>query len=88
MDFTRKISRIPAATIYLSPSIANVDIDEFCYYLCFFIDTPVSESTETAIIFTGDFNPNSSNFRSRHIELQCGLKQVVHVPTEKRTSLI
>jgi endonuclease/exonuclease/phosphatase family metal-dependent hydrolase len=45
------------------------------------IDTLILESTETAFIITGDFNPNSNNFRSRHMELQCGLKQVVHVPT-------
>ena len=47
----------------------------------FFIDRLISESTETAFIIAGDFNPNSNNFRSGHIKLQCGVKQVVHVPT-------
>ena len=41
------------------------------------------ESTETDFIITGDFNPNSNNFRSKHVELQCGFKQVVHVATRK-----
>ena len=77
----RSVTRIAVATIYLPPSITNNEIDEFYDYLCFCIDTLILESTETAFIITGDFNPNSNNFRSRHLELQCGLKQVVHVPT-------
>ena len=59
------------------------DIDEFYDYLCFCVVTLISESTETAFIIAGDFNPNNNNFRSRHIELQCGLKQVAHAPTRK-----
>ena len=79
----RKISKIAVATTCLPPSIANVDNDGFYDYLWFCIDTLISESTKTAFIIAGDFNPNSNNFRLRHIELQCGLKQMVHVPTRK-----
>jgi endonuclease/exonuclease/phosphatase family metal-dependent hydrolase len=52
-------------------------MDEFNNYFCFCvdIDSLVSESTETAIVATGDFNPNSNNFRVKRFELQCGLKQ-------------
>ena len=49
----------------------------------FFIDKLILESTEAAFIIAGYLNPNSNNFRLRHIEMQCGLKQVVHVPTGK-----
>ena len=77
----RSVSRIAVATIYLPPSTTNNEIDEFYDYLCYCIDTLILESIETAFIITGDFNPNSNTFRSRLVEQQCNLKQVVHVPT-------
>ena len=77
----RSVSRIAVATIYLPPSTTNNEIDKFYDYLCYCIDTLILESIETAFIITGDFNPNSNTFRSRLVEQQCNLKQVVHVPT-------
>ena len=79
----RKVSRIAVATIYIPPSTTNIEINEFYDYLCFCTDKLTSESTETGFIITGDFNLNSNNFRSRHVELQCDFKQVVQVPTRK-----
>ena len=79
----RSISRIAIATIYLPPSTTNSVIDEFYDYLCDCFDKLTLESTETAFIITGDFNPISNNFWSRLVEIQCGFKQVVQVPTRK-----
>ena len=83
----RNISRIAVATVYLPPSNSSTDMDEFNDYFCFCIDSLVSESTETAIVATGDFNPNSNNFRVKRFELQCGLKQTVQVPTRGDNTL-
>jgi hypothetical protein len=62
-------------------------MDEFNDYFCFCIDSLVSESTESTIVVTGDFNPNSNNFRVKRFELQCGLKQTVQVPTRGDNTL-
>ena len=74
-------------SILIPPSISSTDMDEFNDYFCFCIDSLVSESTETAIVATGDFNPNSNNFRVKRFELQCGLKQTVQVPTRGDNTL-
>jgi exonuclease III len=66
----RNISRITIATVYLPSSLSSTDMDEFNNYFCFCIDIDslVSESTETAIVATGDFNPNSNNFMVKRFE--------------------
>ena len=44
----------------------------------------ISESTETALIIAGDFNPNSNNFDQDILNCNVhGFKQVVNVPTRK-----
>jgi endonuclease/exonuclease/phosphatase (EEP) superfamily protein YafD len=54
-------------------------MDEFNDYFCFCIDSLVSESTETVIVATGDFNANSNSFRVKRFESQYGLKQTIQV---------
>jgi hypothetical protein len=61
-------------------------METFYDYLCNCVDTLVLESTETAFIVTGGFNPNGNNFNEKRLKTLCGLKQVVRVPTREGTT--
>ncbi|XP_028402121.1 uncharacterized protein LOC114525113 [Dendronephthya gigantea] len=56
-------------------------IERFYEYICQCCDSLISESPDTSITVTGDFNPESNGFQERVLKNHCKLKQVVKTPT-------
>ena len=61
----RKISKLALACVYLPPSMNTETIERFYEYVCQCYDSLISESPDTAITVTGDFNPESNGFQER-----------------------
>ena len=60
---------------------------EYYEYCCYCYDSLISESPNTSIIITGDFNPLSDGFQERVLKNHCKLKQVIKTPTRGKAIL-
>ena len=67
----RSISKITAACVYFPPNLLSNDL----------------ESSDTAFIVAGDFNPSSSGFQQKHSARHCDFRQVVKQPTRSTNTL-
>ena len=77
----RLISKLALACVYLPPSLNTKVVEGFYEYFCYCYDTLITESPNTSIIASGDFNPINNEFKERVIINHCQLKQMVKKPT-------
>jgi hypothetical protein len=59
-------------------------VESFYEYCCYCYDTLISESPNTSIIITGDFNPLSNGFQKRVLKK---LNRVIRTPTRGKAIL-